>query len=206
MAVQGEMQGRVALVLGGGAGVGRAIAEALARTGAAVMVSYVNPTLADAAAAAITAAGGRAAGYPADVGNKFQVAALIEHTRDVFGGLDLVVNAWAVNKRGPALLMDEYDWRRVIEVNLTGAFLVAQLAARVMADEGGGVIVQVGEPSLAEHAAAYRASQAGVAALMAALDAEWAGAGVRVQFVPGANVAEETVRAVLQAVQGEGWR
>lgn len=201
MMPQQTMQGRVALVIGGGAGVGLAIAEALAGAGAAVLVSHVNPTLADSAAARIAAAGGRAAGWPADVGNKFQVAALIEHTRDVFGGLHSVVNAWAVNKRGPALLLDEYDWRRVIEVNLTGAFLVAQLAARVMADEGGGAIVQVGEPPAPDYAAAYRASQAGAAALMAALDEELAGAGVRAVFVPGADDPALTVQAVLGALR-----
>lgn len=196
-----ELQGRVALVLGGGAGVGQAVAEALAQAGAAVLVSHVNPTLADAGATRIVAAGGQADGWPADVANKFQVAALIERARDVFGGLHIVVNAWAVNKCGPALLLDEYDWRRVIDVNLTGAFLVAQLAARVMADEGGGAIVQVGEPPAADHAAAYRASQAGVAALMAALDEELAGASVRGVFVPGSDDPARAAQAVLDALR-----
>lgn len=195
-----DLSGKVALVTGAGDGVGRAVAEALARAGAAVLVSAVNPTAADATAADINAAGGRALGWPVDLGNKFQVAAMIERLRDEFGGLHIVVNAWSVNKRASLLMLDEYDWRRVIEVNLTGAFLLSQLAARVMADEGGGVIVQVGGPPAEPGAAAYAASQGGVRQLFVAMDVELAPAGVRAVFVPAEETAQDTVGAVLAAL------
>lgn len=195
-----DLAGRVALVTGVGSDPGRIIAEALAGAGAAVLVSAVNPTAADAVAEAINAAGGRALGWPADLGNKFQVAAMIERLRDEFGGLHIVVNAWSVNKQGAFLTLDEYDWRRVIEVNLTGAFLLGQLAARVMADEDGGAIVQVGGAETGPQPVPYAASQGGVAQLIATMDGELAPVGVRAVFVPGEAAPLRTAAAVMVAL------
>ncbi|NPV67753.1 MAG: SDR family NAD(P)-dependent oxidoreductase [Anaerolineae bacterium] len=194
---------RVALVIGAGDGPGQAIALGLARRGAAVMAAHINPTLADATADAIQAAGGQALSYTVDIGNRFQVAAMIEQLRDAFGGLHLVVNAWWVNKRQPFLTLDEYDWRRVIEVNLTGAFLVGQLAGRVMVDEGGGAIVQLLPPVApgAVQQAPYAASAAGLAALCAAMAAELEPLGVRVLAIPTLDSVDATVAAVLNALQ-----
>ncbi len=87
-----------------------------------------QPDRAEATADLSRAAGGAALPWAADVGNRFQVSALIERLRDEYAGLHLLVSGWAVNKEAPCLSLDEYDWRRVIEVNLTGAFLVIQLA------------------------------------------------------------------------------
>ncbi len=199
-----NLAGRVALVVGGGAGAGRAVALALGRAGAAVFVSDVNPNRADDTVAEIVAGGGQAAAWPADIGNKFQVSALIERVRDEFGGLHIVVNGWWVNKRSPFLTLDEYDWRRVIEVNLTGAYQVSQLAARVMSDEGGGVIVQLGapvDPSVTQQAP-FAASQAGLVALSRVLAAELAPQGVRAVHVPVPVGNDDAVaEAVLAALR-----
>ncbi len=179
-----HLQGKVALVTGAGAGAGRAVALALGRAGVSVGVCDINPDRAEATADLIRAAGGVALPWAADVGNRFQVSAMIERLRDEYAGLHLLVSGWAVNKEAPFLTLDEYDWRRVIEVNLTGAFLVIQLAARVMAGEGGGRIVQlVSEPPAAARQSPYVASQAGLRALVPALDAELAPLGVRARAV-----------------------
>ncbi len=198
------LRGRVALVTGAGAGAARAVALALGGAGAAVVANDVNPDRAGAVAAEIVAAGGRAVAWSADVGSRFQVGALIEHTRDVYGGLHVVVNGWRVNKRAPALALDEYDWRRVLEINLTGAFFVSQMAARVMADEGGGLIVHLLGPADPEATgqAPYLASQAGLAALGRALAVELAPLGVGSAVVSEADGPEQVVAAVLRLARG----
>ena len=204
MAKQLNLQGRVALVTGSGNGPGRAVALALGAAGAAVLAADVNPNRAAATAAEIVRHGGRAIGWAVDVGNKFQVSAMIEHLRDEFGGLHIVVNCWWVNRRQPFLLLDEYDWRRVIEVNLTGAFLVGQLAARVMTDEDGGAILMLGAPTaggLTEQAP-FVVSQVALASLADTMAAELGPQGVRAAYVA---VHEDddaaTVSAVMRVLQ-----
>lgn len=191
-----NLAGRVALVTGAGEGVGEAVALALARAGAAVCVNDINPDRTDRVVDAIRALGGRATGWTADISNRFQVAAMIEHLRDEFGGLHIVVNAAGVEKRAPLLTVDEYDWRRVLEVNLTGAFFCTQLAGRVMADEGGGVIVNVA--STAGYAlpradsAPYVASKAALIGLTRESARDLAAKGVRVNAVCPANIAAQS--------------
>ncbi len=199
----GYLNGRVALVIGAGNGPGRAIALSLAGSGAAVMAAHINPTLAEDTAEAIRVVGGQALSWTVDIGSRFQVAAMIERLRDAFGGLHIVVNAWWVNKRQPFLTLDEYDWRRVIEINLTGAFLVGQLAGRVMADEGGGAIVQLLPPVApgAAEQAPYAASAGGLAALCTAMAVELEPLGVRVLAIPALDSADATASAVLAALQ-----
>ena len=133
-----------ALVTGAGEGIGRAIALALAASGAAVVANDLNPDRADRVAEEIQAAGGRSIPWQADVSNRFQVGSMIEAGRDAFGKLNILVNAASVEKLGSMSALDEWDWRRILDVNITGAFFCTQLLSRVMADEGGGVIVNVG--------------------------------------------------------------
>lgn len=149
--------GRVALVVGAGAGAGRAIALTLGRKGASVAVSDINIERADRIADAIRAHGGAAIALQADVSNRFQAANIIERTRDAYGRIDALVNAVGIFHAEPLLNVDEWNWRRQIEVNITGVFFVSQLVARVMADEGGGSIV-----NLAPFAAANSSLPAGI--------------------------------------------
>ena len=143
-----DLRGRAAIVTGGGAGCGRSIALALAAAGAAVVVNDLNPDRAEAVRAEIAAGGGgacaKALACPGDVSNRFQAANLIERARDQFGRISLLVNAASAGPlERPLLWLDEWDWRRLLDVNLTGAFFCTQLLGRVMAEEGGGVILNV---------------------------------------------------------------
>ena len=140
---QVDLSGTVALVAGAGAGRGRAIAWALADCGAAVAAADLNIERADATYQRIQARGGTAIALHADISNRFQVANMIEQTRDAYGRLHLLVNAVCIGRAQPLLQVDEWDWRRQLEVNLGGAFFCLQLAARVLADEGGGAIIPV---------------------------------------------------------------
>lgn len=141
--VEVDLAGKTALVTGAGAGNGRAIALALAAKGASVAVSDLNIERADKTADAIHAAGGSAWALHADISNRFQVASMIERARDAFGAIDILVNAVAILHAEPMLQVDEWHWRRQIEVNITGTFFCMQLVARVMADEGGGCIINL---------------------------------------------------------------
>ena len=123
--------------------MGRAIALALAASGASVAVSDLNIERADRTADAIRAAGAAACALHADISNRFQVANMIERARDAFGAIDILVNAVAIRHAEPMLHVDEWNWRRQIEVNITGTFFCTQLVARVMADEGGGCVINL---------------------------------------------------------------
>lgn len=138
-----DLSGRTALVTGGGAGGGRIIALALAAKGTSVAVSDLNIERADNVADSIRADGGSAIALHADVSNRFQVANMIERTRDAFGRIDILVNAASIFHAEPLLNIDEWNWRRQMEVNITGTFFCTQLVARVMADEGGGSIINL---------------------------------------------------------------
>jgi NAD(P)-dependent dehydrogenase (short-subunit alcohol dehydrogenase family) len=189
-----DLSGKVAIVTGAGAGVGRAIAMALAGAGAAVGVNDLNPDRADVVVDAITDVGGQAFAWVGDVSNRFQAAALIEQVRERYAHLHILVNAAGVLRAAPFLKIDEYDWRRIIEVNLTGTFFMMQLAGRVMADEGGGVIINLASAyghhmTLPDHAP-YVASKAGIIALTREAARALAPMGIRVNAICPAEVQE----------------
>ena len=142
-AFQVDLSGQTALVTGAGAGGGRVIALALAANGASVAVNDLNIERADDVAEKIGEDGGSAIPLQADVSNRFQTANMIERARDAFGGIHILVNAASIFHAEPILKVDEWNWRRQIEVNITGAFFCMQLVGRVMADEGGGGIINL---------------------------------------------------------------
>jgi 3-oxoacyl-[acyl-carrier protein] reductase len=187
-----QLNGSAALVTGAGEGIGRAIAIALAASGASVVANDLNPDRADRVADDITAAGGRAIPWQADVSNRFQVAAMIEAGRDAFGKLNILVNAAGVEKLGALATLDEWDWRRILDVNLTGAFFCTQLLSRVMADEGSGVIVNVastaGHSATLPEGAGYVSSKTGLIGLTRQSARELAPLGIRVNAVCPGNI------------------
>jgi 3-oxoacyl-[acyl-carrier protein] reductase len=189
-----DLSGKVALVTGAGDGVGRAIALALGSAGAALGINDLNPDRADNVAQEIISAGGQALAWAADVSNKFQVGSMIETLRDRFTHLNILINAAGVQRPSSLIKLDEYDWRRILEINLTGTFFCTQLAGRVMADEGGGVIVNLasvyGHTLPLENNAAYVASKAGIVGFTREAAREFAGYGVRINAVCPAQIQE----------------
>jgi 3-oxoacyl-[acyl-carrier protein] reductase len=181
-----SLTGKTAIVTGAGRGAGAAMAHALAEAGARVCVSDLNPDRAKRVADEITAAGGEAFPFQADVSNKFQVASMIETTRDHYQTLDIFAHHAHISPSEPFLKMDEWEWRRTLDVNLSGAFFCLQLASRVMVDEGGGIIAipLYDLEQLGEGQAAFAATQIGVIGLVGVLEMELEGTAVHIETIP----------------------
>jgi 3-oxoacyl-[acyl-carrier protein] reductase len=211
-----DLTGKIALVTGAGRGIGKAIAVGLARSGAAVAINDVNPDACERVAAEIQSAGwhtsrtASAAAFHADVSNKHAVQAMIDGVLNLWGRLDLLVNNAGVEPHASLLTLDEWDWRRTIDVNLTGPFLCSQSAARVMKDTGGGVIVNIA--SIAGRAAglrdrsAYVASKTGLIGLTKESARELAALNIRVNAVcPGVITTEMTAHLRQNEAQMSKW-
>jgi NAD(P)-dependent dehydrogenase (short-subunit alcohol dehydrogenase family) len=188
----GKLDGKIAIVTGGGSGIGRASALRLGQEGARIMVGDIRAALAEETAAMITAAGGIAHFARCDVGNEVDVETMTARAIAEFGGLDILVASAGTATRGGIHELSLADWDRVIRVNLTGMFLCARAALRHMINHGGGNIVTIGSISsvvigAGGSAASYKASKGGVLQLTRAIATEYAHKGVRANCVcPGA--------------------
>jgi glucose 1-dehydrogenase len=186
----GRVADKMALVVGAGGGIGGAGAEALAREGAAVFCTDSDGAAAEATAARIRAAGGRAAVTALDVRDRAAVDTAIAAVVREFGRLDIVLESAGIAHRLDFLEIDAETWERVIAVNLTGMFHVGQAAARQMVEQRvGGSIINV-TSQLAEVArpdrAAYVASKGGARSLTHAMAVDLAAHNIRVNAIaPG---------------------
>lgn len=139
-----ELTGKTALVTGAGSGIGEAIAGAFAEAGANVVCADILPDAAENTAAAIGKRGGRAIAASCDVAVSSEAAAVCGLAAKVFGGLNILVSSAAVLAGdGPVTEVDENQWKRSFDVNVTGAFLMAKHAIPVIAASGGGCILHI---------------------------------------------------------------
>lgn len=139
-----RLRNKIAVVTGSGRGIGRAIAQAFAREGAAVLLNAAH-TIEEVRAAtlAITAAGGKALAVQADVGRPAEARGLIARAVEAFGRVDILVNNAGIVDRAGLWEIDEERWARMMAVHVTGPFFAAQAAGEVMVRQGGGAIVNI---------------------------------------------------------------
>lgn len=187
-----EFADKVVLITGAGKGTGAALAEAFAARGARVALNDISPINVDEVAARITSSGGQARTYLHDVAKKVGVQALVKQVEDDWGRVDILIQHAAVEPHTPLLNLDEWDWHRTLDVNLTGAFLVLQSLGRVMRAQGGGVIVNLVGSS--EVAGAYAASMDGLRGLSEAAARELGPFGIKVHAV---ELGPEAVKQIL---------
>ena len=214
--MSGKLSGRTALVTGAAQGIGRAIAERLAKEGATVIVSDINAAGAEAAAAGI---GGKAMAVPADISDPGSVRTLMEAAQSKAGGVDILVNNASIV---PFVPWDEVDldhWRKIIDVNLTGTFIVTRAATDQMrANKKAGRVISIasntffaGTPNMA----AYVAAKGGVIGFTRALATELGQYNITANAVTPGLIESEGVKAgphnnafdfveMLQAVKGRG--
>jgi NAD(P)-dependent dehydrogenase (short-subunit alcohol dehydrogenase family) len=182
----GELRGRVAVVTGGGRGLGEAIARTLGAAGASVVVADIAADHAARVAAAIGVEGGEAVPLALDVARERDAAEAVREVAARLGRLDVLVNNAGVDVTVPFTELDVADWDRVLAVNLRGAFLMARQAFPLMRAQGGGHIVNIVSTAARRawaNAAAYHASKWGLLGLSHALHVEGRPHGIKVTAV-----------------------
>ena len=138
------LEDKIAIVTGGGRGIGRGISKRFAREGARVVLAQRDPKSGERTREEVEAAGGTALFVQTDVGRREDVERLVNATVEQFGGLDILINnAGITGENGHFLEMSQETWDRIIAVNQTGVFMCAQEAARIMARTGGGNIINI---------------------------------------------------------------
>jgi len=200
-----RLAGKVALVTGAASGLGAATAQALAKAGAAVMLSDLSITAGEAVAAEIVASGGRAAFIAHDVTSEDDWAAAVTATTTAFGRLDILVNnAGIVGNQLDLMTHSLADWRRILAVNLDGVFLGMRAVGSTMAAQGSGSVINLssilGKVGMA-NTSAYCASKGGVLMLTKAAAVEWAPLGIRVNSVHPGFIDTPMVADALHAAE-----
>ena len=184
-----DLEGKVAVVVGGSSGIGRTIALGLAQAGADVVSSARRQELVNELAAEIEALGGRTLRVTCDVADRESLEKLLKACIDAFGKVDILVNAAGITKRAPTLEFAEDDWNRIMDTNLTGTLRTCQVFGRHMIERRYGRIISIasmGSFLALFEVAAYSASKSGLASLTKSLAVEWAKHGICVNAIaPG---------------------
>jgi NAD(P)-dependent dehydrogenase (short-subunit alcohol dehydrogenase family) len=184
-----DLDGKVAVVVGGSSGIGKTIAVGLAEGGADVVASARRIELVKALADEIEALGRKSLRVTCDVADRNSLEGLLKACVDAFGKVDIMVNAAGITKRAPTLDFSEEDWNRIVDTNLTGTLRSCQVFGRHMIERRYGRIINIasmGSFLALFEVAAYSASKSALASLTKSLAIEWAGHGVCVNAIaPG---------------------
>mgnify|MGYP001574450695 CR=1 FL=1 len=195
-----RLKNKVALITGGGTGIGRACAELFAREGAGVVVAGRRREPLEEVSGAITAVGGRCLAQPCDVSQAAEVERLLARVLGEFGGLNVVVNSAGLWRAGTAEETSEADWDALMRVNLKGVFLVSRMAIPVLRRAGGGSIINIssilGLVGM-KRRVAYAASKGGVTLLTKAMALDHGPDKIRVNCICPGIVETDMIRGIL---------
>ena len=184
-----DLTGKVAVVTGGGTGIGRGTAMGLAQAGALVVLVGRRQDVVDRTAAEIRTAGGKAEGASFDITRIKEIPAFLDGVVAKHGSLDILLNSAGMGRVKPALESTEQEWDVLMDLNLKALFFSCQAAARIMKERGGGKIINISSISALRPAlnqSAYAPSKSGVNLLTKSLALEWAPYGINVNAIgPG---------------------
>ncbi|OLC16916.1 MAG: 2-deoxy-D-gluconate 3-dehydrogenase [Candidatus Rokubacteria bacterium 13_1_40CM_69_27] len=200
-----DLKGKVAIVTGGNGGIGLGMARGLASAGARIVVAARNQEKSRAAVAELARLGPEAVTIAVDVADEASVGALVRATIDRWGRIDILVNNAGTNIRKPAQDLALEEWRRVIDTNLTSAFLCCRAVHPAMKAAGAGKIINIGSMMSifgASFVPAYGASKGGIVQLTKSLACAWARDNIQVNAVLPGWIDTELTREARQQIPG----
>ncbi len=203
-----DLTGRTALVTGSSRGLGRGMAEGLAQAGAAVILNGVDPARLDATAVALRHSGATVHSAAFDVTDETAILAAFERFDREGIAVDILVNNAGIQLRKPMLEFDLADFRRVLDTNLTSAFMIGREAARRMVPRGSGKIVNIGSlmsqfarPTVAP----YTVAKGGIKLLTQAMAAEWAEHGIQANAIGPGYMSTDMNQALMDDPKFDAW-
>lgn len=203
-----DLSGKTALITGSSRGLGRAFAEGLAQAGARVVLNGVNPQRLEEAAKEMQGQGYDVLTAAFDVADEMAIKAAFDQFDADGVAIDILVNNAGIQFRKPMLELETADWQRVIDINLTAAFVVGREAAKRMAERGHGKIVNIGSltSELARATVApYTVAKGGIKMLTKAMAAEWGEAGIQANAIGPGYMVTDMNEALINNPDFDAW-
>lgn len=203
-----DLTGRTALITGSSRGLGYAIASGLAAAGAAVVLNGTNSERLRAAAASLAATGATVHQELFDISDEAAVEAAFQRLDNAGLAIDILVNNAGIQLRKPMVELTATEWRRVLDVNLTSAFVTGREAAKRMIPRGYGKIINIGSltSELARATIApYTAAKGGIKLLTRSMTAEWAGKGIQANAIGPGYMLTDMNKALIDNASFDGW-
>ena len=203
-----DLSGRTALVTGSSRGLGRAIADGMAKAGARLVINGTDAARVEAAVAEFRAAGHAAEGAAFDVTDEATILKSFESFDEKGIAIDVLVNNAGIQRRKPLVEFSTEEWRKVIETNLTSAFVIGREAAKRMIPRGRGKIINIG--SLGSELARatvgpYTAAKGGIKTLTRSMAVEWAASGIQANAIGPGYMATDMNQALIQNPDFNSW-
>lgn len=203
-----SVKDKVVLITGSSRGLGASLASGFAEHGAKVIINGTNQTTIDQLVLEIKTKGGQAAGYAFDISNSQQVILKIAAIEEETGPIDVLINNAGIHRRAPLEEMSETDWRKVIDINLNAAFIVAKYVAQGMIARRQGKIINI-TSLMAEGARTstgnYAAAKGGLKMLTKAMAAEWGKFNVQVNAIGPGYFHTELTKSLAADPQFDAW-
>ncbi len=191
-----SLEGQVAIVTGGGTGIGRGLALEFAEAGADVVVASRRLPVLEKVAEEVTALGRRSLTIQTDISRKADVDNMVQRAMDEFGGIDILVNNAAVLTLTPLLKLSEDDWDKTMDVNLKGYYLCCRAVGKGMVERKKGNIINIASIAAFRGGSSYHISKAGVVNLTRGLARELASYNIRVNAIASGFVRTEMGKAM----------